>query len=97
MAAHTKKAFEIFVSKIPWTLASKEMREYFGQFGQVRKCVFPFDRETGFHRGFCRVVYGTEEGLQNALQKEAHIVEGSRLHVQLNRTAPRRSRERDDS
>uniref|UniRef100_A0A0E9QM02 Uncharacterized protein n=1 Tax=Anguilla anguilla TaxID=7936 RepID=A0A0E9QM02_ANGAN len=24
MAAHTKKAFEIFVSKIPWTLASSK-------------------------------------------------------------------------
>ncbi|KAJ8356544.1 hypothetical protein SKAU_G00193380 [Synaphobranchus kaupii] len=100
MAAPTKKAFEAFVSKIPWTLASREMKEYFGQFGQVRKCVLPFDRETGFHRGFCRISYTTEEGLQNALQKETHVVEGSRLQVQQNRmtvVGQRRSRERDDS
>ncbi|XP_006632328.1 SRA stem-loop-interacting RNA-binding protein, mitochondrial [Lepisosteus oculatus] len=85
MAAHTKKAFEVFVSKIPWTTASQELKEYFGQFGQVKKCLLPFDKETGFHRGFCWIGYTTEEGLQNALQKDPHIIEGSKLQVQKNR------------
>ncbi|KAJ8270013.1 hypothetical protein GJAV_G00109320 [Gymnothorax javanicus] len=96
MAAPTKKVFEIFVSKVPWTLANKEMKEYFGQFGQIRKCLLPFDRETGFHRGFCRIQYATNEGLQNALQKEEHVVEGSRLNVQQSQNSPKRS-QRDDS
>ncbi|XP_061667898.1 SRA stem-loop-interacting RNA-binding protein, mitochondrial [Syngnathoides biaculeatus] len=85
MAAPSRNLFELFVSKVPWTVAGKEMREYFGQFGQVRKCLLPFDKETGFHRGFCWVGFTTEEGLNNALQKELHLLEGAKLQVQKNR------------
>ncbi|XP_034783734.1 SRA stem-loop-interacting RNA-binding protein, mitochondrial-like [Acipenser ruthenus] len=87
MAAPTKKVFEVFVSKIPWTMASKEVKEYFGQFGHVKKCLLPFDKDTGFHKGFCRIGFSSEEGLQNALQKDAHTVEGAKLQVQRNRQA----------
>ncbi|XP_036928002.1 SRA stem-loop-interacting RNA-binding protein, mitochondrial [Acanthopagrus latus] len=85
MAAPSKKAFELFVSKIPWTAAGKELKEYFGQFGAVKKCLLPFDKETGFHRGFCWVGYSSEEGLNNALQKDVHMIDGAKLQVQRNR------------
>ncbi|CAL8285544.1 unnamed protein product [Lota lota] len=87
MAATSKKVFEVFVSKIPWTIAMKEMREYFGQFGQVKKCLLPFDKETGFHRGFCWIGFTTEDGLNNALQKDLHTLEGAKIQVQKNRRA----------
>nr|ACM09400.1 SRA stem-loop-interacting RNA-binding protein, mitochondrial precursor [Salmo salar] len=86
MAGSSNKVYEVFVSKIPWTLASKEMKEYFGQFGQVKKCLVPFDKETGFHRGFCWIGYMSEEGLNNALQKDPHVLEGSTLQVQRNKS-----------
>ncbi|XP_041810208.1 SRA stem-loop-interacting RNA-binding protein, mitochondrial [Chelmon rostratus] len=85
MAAPSKKVFEAFVTKIPWTVAGKEMREYFGQFGSVKKCLLPFDKETGFHRGFCWIGFTTEEGLNNALEKDSHMLEGAKLQVQRNR------------
>ncbi|XP_029986330.1 SRA stem-loop-interacting RNA-binding protein, mitochondrial [Sphaeramia orbicularis] len=85
MAAPSKKVFELFVNKIPWTVATKEMKEYFSQFGQVRKCILPFDRDTGFHKGVCWIGFTTEEGLTNALQKEPHVLEGTKLQVQKNR------------
>uniref|UniRef100_A0A8C1S6X1 SRA stem-loop interacting RNA binding protein n=1 Tax=Cyprinus carpio TaxID=7962 RepID=A0A8C1S6X1_CYPCA len=80
-----KKVFEVFVSKVPWTVATREIKEHFGQFGQVKKCLLPFDKETGFHRGFCWIGFTTEEGLQNAIQKDPHIIEGAKLQVQKNR------------
>ncbi|RXN08875.1 SRA stem-loop-interacting RNA-binding mitochondrial [Labeo rohita] len=76
-----KKVFEVFVSKLPWTVATREVKEYFGQFGQVKKCLLPFDKETGFHRGFCWIGFSTEEGLQNVLQKDPHIIEGAKTAV----------------
>ncbi|XP_056332779.1 SRA stem-loop-interacting RNA-binding protein, mitochondrial [Danio aesculapii] len=85
VAAASKKVFEVFVTKVPWTVASKEVKEYFGQFGQVKRCLLPLDKETGFHRGFCWIGFTTEEGLQNALQKDPHIIEGAKLQVQKNR------------
>ncbi|KAM9148374.1 SRA stem-loop-interacting RNA-binding protein, mitochondrial [Pangshura tecta] len=78
---YPRRVFELFVSRIHWTLSSKELRNYFGQFGSVRKCMLPFDKETGFHKGFCWVGFSSEEGLQNALQKESHILDGIKLQV----------------
>lgn len=37
------------------------------------------DKETGFHRGFCWIGFLTEEGLNNAVQKELHVLEGSKV------------------
>ncbi|XP_072695617.1 SRA stem-loop-interacting RNA-binding protein, mitochondrial [Canis lupus baileyi] len=74
-----------FVRKIPWTAASSELREHFAQFGHVRKCTVPFDKETGFHRGMGWVHFSSEEDLQNALQQEKHIIDGVKLHIQARR------------
>ncbi|XP_044085844.1 SRA stem-loop-interacting RNA-binding protein, mitochondrial [Neovison vison] len=74
-----------FVRKIPWTAASSELREHFAQFGHVRKCTVPFDKETGFHRGMGWIQFSSEEELQNALQQEHHILDGVKLYVQAQR------------
>ncbi|XP_053330552.1 SRA stem-loop-interacting RNA-binding protein, mitochondrial isoform X2 [Spea bombifrons] len=86
MAAQARRAYELFVSQVPWTIASRELKEYFSQFGTIRKCLLPFDRETGFHRGYSWVAFTTEEGLQNALQKDTHLLEGAKLQVQQKRS-----------
>ncbi|XP_043119765.1 SRA stem-loop-interacting RNA-binding protein, mitochondrial [Puntigrus tetrazona] len=84
-AASGKRVLELFVSKVPWTVATRELKAYFEQFGQVKKCQLPFDKESGFHKGICWIGFRTEEGLQNALQKDPHIIEGAKLQVQINR------------
>ncbi|XP_074852807.1 SRA stem-loop-interacting RNA-binding protein, mitochondrial [Carettochelys insculpta] len=76
------RLFEIFVYRVHWTLAPKDIREYFSQFGTIRRCTLPFDKNTGFHKGFCFVGFTSEEGLNNALQKESHVIDGFKLQVQ---------------
>ncbi|XP_047651536.1 SRA stem-loop-interacting RNA-binding protein, mitochondrial [Phacochoerus africanus] len=71
-----------FVRKIPWTAASNELREHFAQFGHIRKCIVPFDKETGFHRGMGWIQFSSEEELHNVLQQENHVIDGVKLHVQ---------------
>ncbi|XP_006884706.1 PREDICTED: SRA stem-loop-interacting RNA-binding protein, mitochondrial [Elephantulus edwardii] len=70
-----------FVRKIPWTASVSELREHFAQFGHVRKCTLPFDRDTGFHRGMGWILFSSEEELQNALQQKNHIIDGVKIHV----------------
>lgn len=41
--------------------------------------VCPQDKETGFHRGFCWIGFSSEEGLNNALQKDPHVLEGAKV------------------
>ncbi|XP_005860216.1 PREDICTED: SRA stem-loop-interacting RNA-binding protein, mitochondrial [Myotis brandtii] len=74
-----------FVRKIPWTASSSELREHFAQFGHIRKCTVPFDKETGFHRGMGWIHFSSEEELQNALQHDSHVIDGVKLHVQAQR------------
>ncbi|KAM5272667.1 SRA stem-loop-interacting RNA-binding protein, mitochondrial [Ctenodactylus gundi] len=74
-----------FVRKIPWTAASSELREHFAQFGQIRKCIVPFDRQTGFHRGMGWIQFSSHEELQNAIQQENHIIDGVKLQLQARR------------
>lgn len=40
------------------------------------------DKDTGFHRGFCWVGFTTEEGLNNALQKDPHMLEGAKVELE---------------
>ncbi|PNJ65104.1 SLIRP isoform 2, partial [Pongo abelii] len=32
-----------FVRRIPWTVASSQLKEHFAQFGHVRRCMLPFE------------------------------------------------------
>ncbi|NXT66305.1 SLIRP protein, partial [Chaetops frenatus] len=75
----SRRVFDIFVAEIPWTVSSKELKEYFSQFGSVRRCQLPFDRNTGFHKRYCWIKFSTPEEVQNVLQKDSHILEGSKL------------------
>ncbi|XP_029438966.1 SRA stem-loop-interacting RNA-binding protein, mitochondrial-like [Rhinatrema bivittatum] len=72
------REFEVFVLQVSWTVVAKEVKEYFSQFGSVIKCLLPFDRESGFHRGFCWIGF-TSEGLQNAPQEDQRVIGGRKL------------------
>ncbi|XP_038184848.1 SRA stem-loop-interacting RNA-binding protein, mitochondrial-like [Arvicola amphibius] len=70
------------IRKIPWSAASSELSEHFAQFGHIKRCNVPFDRETGFHRGMGWVQFSSQEELQNALQQENHVIDGVTICVQ---------------
>uniref|UniRef100_A0A8C3UFM6 RRM domain-containing protein n=2 Tax=Catharus TaxID=9184 RepID=A0A8C3UFM6_CATUS len=92
----SRQLFDIFVAEVPWTVSSKELKEYFSQFGSVQRCQLPFDRNTGFHRRYCWIKFSTPEEVQNVLQKDPHILEGSKLTLkqQIHR---RRSQRKNQS
>ncbi|XP_003499706.1 SRA stem-loop-interacting RNA-binding protein, mitochondrial isoform X2 [Cricetulus griseus] len=82
MALSTRGSQHVaFVRRIPWTAATSELRKHFAQFGNIKRCNVPFDRETGFHRGMGWVQFSSEEELQNALQQENHIIDGVKMDV----------------
>ncbi|XP_030921039.1 SRA stem-loop-interacting RNA-binding protein, mitochondrial, partial [Geospiza fortis] len=71
---------------------TEELKEYFSQFGSVQRCQLPFNRDTGFHRRYCWIKFSTPEEVQNVLQKDPHILEGSKLALkqQIRRTRSQR-------
>ncbi|NXM37225.1 SLIRP protein, partial [Oxyruncus cristatus] len=90
----SRQMFDIFVAEVPWTVSSKELKEYFSQFGSVQRCQLPFDRDTGFHRRYCWIKFSTPEDVQNVLKKDSHILEGSKLALKQ-QTRRRRSQRRN--
>ncbi|XP_026704904.1 SRA stem-loop-interacting RNA-binding protein, mitochondrial isoform X1 [Athene cunicularia] len=78
-ARRSRKLFDIFVAEVPWTVSSKELKEYFSQFGSVQRCQLPFDKDTGFHKRYCWIKFSTPEDVQNVFQKDSHILEGAKL------------------
>ncbi|KAK2523916.1 hypothetical protein Q9233_009797 [Columba guinea] len=77
----SRRAFDIFVAEVPWTVSSKELKEYFSQFGAVQRCQLPFDKDTGFHRRYCWIKFSTPQDVQNVLQKDSHILEGAKVLI----------------
>ncbi|NXS61586.1 SLIRP protein, partial [Brachypteracias leptosomus] len=75
----SRKLFDIFVAEVPWTVSSKELKEYFSQFGSVQRCQLPFDKDTGFHRRYGWIKFSTPQDVQNVFQKDSHILEGAKL------------------
>ncbi|NXP78069.1 SLIRP protein, partial [Ramphastos sulfuratus] len=75
----TRRLFDIFVAQVPWTASSKEVKEYFSQFGSVQRCQLPFDRDTGFHRRYCWIKFSSAQDVQNVFQKDSHILEGAKV------------------
>ncbi|XP_064006769.1 SRA stem-loop-interacting RNA-binding protein, mitochondrial [Pogoniulus pusillus] len=75
----SRRLFDIFVTQLPWTVSSKEVKEYFSQFGSVQRCQLPFDRDTGFHRRYCWIKFSSAQDVQNVFQKDSHILEGAKL------------------
>ncbi|XP_035395169.1 SRA stem-loop-interacting RNA-binding protein, mitochondrial [Cygnus atratus] len=82
-ARRARWVFDIFVADVPWTVSSKELKEYFSQFGAVQRCQLPFDKDTGFHKRYCLIKFSSPEDVQNILQKDSHVLEGSKLSVKL--------------
>ncbi|EHB01248.1 SRA stem-loop-interacting RNA-binding protein, mitochondrial, partial [Heterocephalus glaber] len=70
-----------FVWKIPWTATVNELRKHFTQFGHIQKCILPFDKETGFHKGMCWIYFSSSEALQNAVQHENHVIDGVKVNL----------------
>ncbi|XP_075049599.1 SRA stem-loop-interacting RNA-binding protein, mitochondrial [Mixophyes fleayi] len=88
MAASAQRLYQVFVARVPWALSNKELKNYFTQFGKVTRCELIYNKKTGFHKGYGWVTFSSEDGIQNTLQKDPHILEGIKLDIK-----PMRNRE----
>ncbi|XP_078001208.1 SRA stem-loop-interacting RNA-binding protein, mitochondrial-like [Glandiceps talaboti] len=81
MAGRYASSFRLYIGRLPWTVANRELKEYFAQFGNIRRAVVAFDKQTGFSKRFGFVEFSNEEGYRNTVQRATHIVDGTRVFV----------------
>eukprot|EP00879_Flechtneria_rotunda_P000285 GHRR01000374.1.p1 GENE.GHRR01000374.1~~GHRR01000374.1.p1 ORF type:complete len:127 (+),score=34.34 GHRR01000374.1:120-500(+) len=63
---------KLYVGNIPWSTQTDDLRQLFGQFGDVEDAFIPQDRESGRPRGFAFVTMasGSDQAIQNLNETE---------------------------
>ena len=65
---------KLFVGALPQEAKDEDIKEYFESYGEIDSINLKMDQLTGRSRGFAFVVFKTVEGIEAALQQEAHVV-----------------------
>lgn len=73
---------KFFISNIPWTIGSLELRQYFASFGPVFQAKVIYDKETGISKGFGFVSFQSPETADKVQAIPMHVLEGQSLVIQ---------------
>ena len=65
---------KLFVGALPQEAKDSDIKEYFETYGEIDNVTLKMDAMTGRSRGFAFVIFKTVEGIDSALQQEAHVV-----------------------
>ncbi|NWF68039.1 MAG: RNA-binding protein [Chloroflexi bacterium] len=60
---------KLYVGNLPYSASEEQLREMFGQAGEVSEVTIITDRETGRSKGFGFVEMADEEGAQEAIRR----------------------------
>lgn len=81
MATRIIRAPKLVVFNLPWSVGSKELRDYFAKFGPISYCDVKFNKSTGFSRGFGFVEFSKVEDTQKVFEEVNHTLEGNILNI----------------
>lgn len=73
------KLTKLFVGNLPWTVSSRELRQYFTSFGHVASADVLFDHSTGLSKNYGFIQFSTTGGFENVLKNPKHELDGNIL------------------
>lgn len=73
---------KIFVTDLPWTISSLELRKYFLSFGIVSHAKVHFNKDTGLSKGFGFVTFASVDSVNAVLKSGTHIIDGRPVVIQ---------------
>jgi len=80
----------LYVGNLSFDAEQEDLRHLFSQYGEVRQCSLPLDRETGRKRGFAFVELVNEADEQKAID-DLQDVEWMGRMIRVNKAEPRGS------
>ncbi|MEB3303418.1 MAG: RNA-binding protein [Cyanobacteriota bacterium] len=80
----------IFVGNLSFDAEVEDLQTLFAQYGEVRKCVLPLDRDTGRKRGFAFVDLASS-GEETKAIDDLQNVEWMGRNIRVNQAEPRPS------
>jgi RNA recognition motif-containing protein len=78
----------IYVGNLSFQAEQEDLVDLFGQYGEVRQCSLPLDRETGRKRGFAFVELASDAEEQKAID-DLQDVEWMGRMIRVNKATPR--------
>ena len=78
----------IYIGNLSFQAEQEDLVDLFSQYGEIKHCSLPLDRETGRKRGFAFVEMTTEESEQKAID-DLQEVEWMGRNIRVNKATPR--------
>jgi len=78
----------IYVGNLSFQAEREDLLDLFGQYGEVRQCSLPLDRETGRKRGFAFVELADDDAEQKAIDDLQNVEWMGRM-IRVNKATPR--------
>lgn len=70
---------KLFVGGLSWETTDKELREYFGTYGEIESINVKTDPTTGRSRGFAFIVFKTVEALDKVVAAGEHVINNKKV------------------
>ena len=64
---------KMFVGGLPQDVSQDDLKDYFGQFGELENVQIVMDPLTGRSRGFAFLIYKVEESMKKAIENKDHM------------------------
>ncbi|MEY4840480.1 MAG: hypothetical protein RLZZ374_1388 [Cyanobacteriota bacterium] len=78
----------IYVGNLSFQAEQEDLLDLFGQYGEVKQCSLPLDRETGRKRGFAFIEMANDADEQKAID-DLQDVEWMGRMIRVNKATPR--------
>ncbi len=78
----------IYVGNLSFQAEREDLLDLFSQYGEVRQCSLPLDRETGRKRGFAFVELDSDSSEQKAIDDLQNVEWMGRM-IRVNKATPR--------
>ncbi|XP_031617686.1 RNA-binding protein squid isoform X2 [Contarinia nasturtii] len=70
---------KLFVGGLSWETTEKELREHFGQYGEIESINVKTDPQTGRSRGFAFIVYTSPEAIEKVTAVAEHVINNKKV------------------
>lgn len=77
--ANVENYRKLFVGGLSWETTEKELRDHFGQYGDIDSINIKTDPTTGRSRGFAFIVYKEAEAIDKVVQNPEHVISNKKV------------------
>jgi cold-inducible RNA-binding protein len=74
---------KLYVGNFPYSVNEAQLRELFGEYGQISELAMIMDRDTGRPKGFAFITFASQQSAEKALELNGRDLGGRPLKVNM--------------